>query len=171
MDFLLCCPRGPDHQGRHAVPEAESTADGPAWAAGAEKDGKRKNRPRGCTGSAAKTSAQKKMRPETNGSERDEAQRTPIAASQQYAGHRRHQHGACNARLAGPAGEKRGETEIGSKIDLHALVLIVRIQSVPASYCALNHSRSWKILNTKTVLWGCIRGATSDCLKRYFGHS
>src|SRR5260370_25582817 len=38
MDFLLCCPRGPDHQGRHAVPEAESAADGPPWAAGAEKD-------------------------------------------------------------------------------------------------------------------------------------
>src|SRR5665213_1359357 len=42
MDFLLCCPRGPDHQGRHAVPEAESAADGPPWAAGAEKDRKRK---------------------------------------------------------------------------------------------------------------------------------
>jgi len=55
MDFLLCCPRGPDHQGRHAVPEAESAADGPPWAAGAEKDRKRKKiRPRGCTGSAAK---------------------------------------------------------------------------------------------------------------------
>jgi len=38
MDFLLRCPRGPDHQGRHAVPEAESAADGPPWAAGAEKD-------------------------------------------------------------------------------------------------------------------------------------
>ena len=38
MDFLLCCPRGPDHQGRHAVPEAESAADGPPWTAGAEKD-------------------------------------------------------------------------------------------------------------------------------------
>src|ERR1039457_926658 len=38
MDFLLCCPRGPDHQGRHAVPEAESAADGPPWAAGAEKE-------------------------------------------------------------------------------------------------------------------------------------
>ena len=42
MDFLLCCPRGPDHQGRHAVPEAESAADGPPWAAGAEKDRKRR---------------------------------------------------------------------------------------------------------------------------------
>src|ERR1022692_177965 len=41
MDFLLCCPRGPDHQGRHAVPEAESAADGPPWAANAEKDRKR----------------------------------------------------------------------------------------------------------------------------------
>ena len=34
MDFLLCCPRGPDHQGRHAVPEAESAADGPAMGGG-----------------------------------------------------------------------------------------------------------------------------------------
>src|SRR5271156_32895 len=52
MDFLLRCPRGPDHQGRHAVPEAESAADGPPWAAGAEKNRRRKNCSRGCTGSA-----------------------------------------------------------------------------------------------------------------------
>jgi len=89
MDFLLCCPRGPDHQGRHAVPEAESAADGPPWAAGAQKDRKRKNRPRGCTGSAAKTSVQK-MRPETKGSGGYEAQRTPIAAPQQCVDHRGH---------------------------------------------------------------------------------
>jgi hypothetical protein len=45
MDFLLCCPRGPDHQGRHAVPEAESAEEGQE---------EEENRPRGCTGSAAK---------------------------------------------------------------------------------------------------------------------
>src|SRR5271157_6138465 len=65
MDFLLCCPRGPDHQGRHAVPEAESAADGPPWTAGAEKDRKRRNWPRGFTGSA-----EDNQRSEPNGERR-----------------------------------------------------------------------------------------------------
>jgi hypothetical protein len=38
MDFLLCCPRGPDHQGRHAVQRQNQQQTAPPWAAGAEKD-------------------------------------------------------------------------------------------------------------------------------------
>ena len=37
MDFLLCCPRGPDHQGRHAVQRQNQQQTAPPWAAGAEK--------------------------------------------------------------------------------------------------------------------------------------
>jgi hypothetical protein len=44
--------------------------------------------------------------------------------------------------IAERTGEKRSKTETSSKIDLHALVLIVRIQRVTALDCALNHTRS-----------------------------
>jgi hypothetical protein len=102
MDFLLCCPRGPDHQGRHAVPEAESAADGPPWTADAEKDRKRKK----IDHAAAQAARIKQLR---DSEMRDEA---TIA-------------GRVGAQCAGRTGVRRSETEIDSKMDLHALVLTV----------------------------------------------
>jgi hypothetical protein len=100
MDFLLCCPRGPDHQGRHAVPEAESAADGPPWTADAEKDRKRKK-----IGHAAAQAARRKhQRIVQCGLRRKARQEINIAER---------------------TGEERSESDTESKIDLHALVLIV----------------------------------------------
>jgi len=100
MDFLLCCPRGPDHQGRHAVPEAESAADGPPWTADAEKDRKRKK-----IGHAAAQAARPKH------------QRIVQCVLRRKSRQ--------EIELAERTGEERSESDTESKVDLHALVLIV----------------------------------------------
>ena len=46
--------------------------------------------------------------------------------------------GARKIEIAERTGEERSESETESKIDLHALVLIVGIQDVTALHCALN---------------------------------
>src|SRR5262249_42072603 len=101
MDFLLCCPRGPDHQGRHAVPEAESEADGPPWTAGAEKDRKRRNRPRGYIGGAVKPPALRATRKRKSG--RDEKQ-TKIE--------RRHQSMGCQSGSSVSATPAQGQSGV-----------------------------------------------------------
>jgi len=89
MDFLLCCPRGPDHQGRHAVQRKNQQQTAPPWAAGAEKDKEEEKTGHAAAPAARSNLSGREMRPETEGSDTDaRVLATQRRALARVAGHR-----------------------------------------------------------------------------------
>ena len=148
MDFLLCCPRGPDHQGRHAVPEAESAADGPPWAAGAEKDRKRKK-----IGHAASLAA----RLNSQRIERRDLRRKVREEMGRSASRFRHGCKACGVNLVicsvrevrgGSVKDAAGRDGASQSAKKHTRVFMRIDRAMPASNAVSHHSCSYVLFNT-----------------------